>query len=344
MRLLQLCPNDHPPFAQITARYSDALAALGHEVVTVFVSSAHNEPVADAVYLNVTKAADVSVALKRWLVSEHGDGDFTAMIAHRYRAMRAALAVQWGRPILCVAHEFGLARSLRRRLWLRLFARRVRFAGVSKPVQQELADHLGRGVLELPNAVDVGGLQSGLLSREQARAELDIVPDKFAIGVVGRLHWKKQPALALAAYKKARQENWQLVFVGDGDERSVLDVGAAGRLDVSFAGYRQDAQRLYRAFDRVLLASNEFEAFNMVALEAGLAGVPIVSTPAPGPKAVLGDGAVFADGDSAEALAAALAAPAITPATSALAERFDVAALSMRLDAMLKPIPVSERT
>ncbi len=344
MRLLQLCPNDHPPFGQITERYVDALSALGHEVVTVFIGAARNDPVSGAVYLNVDRATDAPDTLRRWLVSEPGDGDFTALIAHRYRAMRIALAVQWGRPILCVAHEFGLGRSLRRRLWLRLFARRIRFAAVSAPVQQELARHLGRGVLELPNAVDVSALQSALLPREQARQALDIAPDKLVIGIVGRLHWKKQPALALAAYKKARKENWQLVFVGDGDERSVLDVGAAAQPDVSFAGYRSDAQRLYRAFDRVLLASNDHEAFNMVALEAGLAGVPIVSTPAPGPMVVLGSGAVFASDDTADALALALAAEPVAPNTGALAERFDVSALSSRLEAILKPIPVGERT
>lgn len=344
MRLLQLCPNDHPPFAQITSRYVDALAALGHDVVTVFIAAAIDEPVPGAIYLNVNKATDAPAALQRWLVNEPGDGDFTAMVAHRYRAMRTALAVQWGRPMLCVAHEFGLAKSLRRRLWLRLFARAVRFAGVSAPVRQELADHLGRGVLELPNAVDVDALQAGLLPREQARAELDITPDELAIGVVGRLHWKKQPALALAAYKKARQENWRLVFVGDGDERGVLDVGASERPDIRFTGYRADAQRLYLAFDRILLASNEYEAFNMVALEAGLAGVPVVSTPAPGPKIVLGDRAVFAVDNTADALAQALRAEPIAPDTATLAERFDVSALSARLEAILKPIPVAQQS
>ncbi|MCR9278075.1 MAG: glycosyltransferase family 4 protein [Pseudomonadaceae bacterium] len=344
MRLLQLCPNDHPPFAQITARYADALADLGHDVVTVFVGPAQAEPVAGAVYLNVTKAADAPDALRRWLVSEPGNGDFTAMIAHRYRAMRTALAVQWGRPILCIAHEFGLARSLRRQLWLRLFARHVRFAAVSAPVQQELASHLKRHVLELPNAVDVAEYQSGLLSREQARAELGLAADEFAVGVVGRLHWKKQPAVALAAYKKAREDNWRLIFVGDGDERSVLDVGASEQADVRFEGYRTDAQTLYRAFDRVLLASNDHEAFSMVALEAGLAGVPIVSTPAPGPMHVLQASAAFASDASPDALALALKAEPIAPDVNDLAERFDVSALSARLHAILKPIPVNERT
>ncbi len=172
------------------------------------------------------------------------------------------------------------------------------FAAVSAPVAADLGASGVDSVLLLPNVVDAQALRETILDRAQARASLGVPSAAFAIGVVGRLHPKKDPLRALRVFARYRREDLsaRLVFVGDGPLRSRIEQDAGA--GVVLAGFRVDARSLFGAFDLLLLCSTDREAFGVVLLEAMAAGVPVVVADRPGPRSVVGDcGTYFSTDD-----------------------------------------------
>ncbi|MCZ6709467.1 MAG: glycosyltransferase family 4 protein [Gammaproteobacteria bacterium] len=309
--LLQVCPNDHPPFLDICAVYQAAAASIGRNLVTVFLSSANAEPLPGAVYLNcatLRNTVRVAAAFDAELASARSGPPAVELgICHRYRAYRVFRASGWSASAtLVVAHEFGFFDRWRRRMDQKLHARGVRFAGVSAPVVDELARAVKQPLL-MPNGIDVDRAAASRLERTQALAVLNLREQHFNIGVVGRLHPKKQPQLALSAMACVRQAlpDAHLVFIGDGELKAELQASAE-KQSVSFAGFVAEAARHFNALDVLLIPSGEREAFSMVALEAMAAGVPVVAGPTPGPHFVLGDVGYYFTEFTAEDLAAAV--------------------------------------
>ena len=301
-RVLQICPSDHPPFADICRVYVQALHAIGCQPTTVFLAPPHGKPLAGAIYLNLDDLArtrPISRHLERRLADQP---EWELAICHRYRAWQAVSHSRL-RPArsLVIAHEYGFFARWSRR-WAARLARHTTFAGVSDDVTRSMAPHV-RDVMTLPNAIDVDALQAMMVSRDEARAVLGIVGDGLTIGVVGRLHHKKQPSAALAAFRQAGLPGARLVFVGDGPLRGALDRGDP---NVVFCGFVADARRYLRAFDALFLPSGGVEAFGMVALEALVAGVPVVCQRAAGPREVLGDLGVYYEADTTSSMSTAL--------------------------------------
>jgi glycosyltransferase involved in cell wall biosynthesis len=338
-RVLQLCPHDYPPFADLCVVYARAIEALGCQCVTVFLGPPNGgpkaSPVPGAVYLG---AAELSRnrSVGRLLANRLDDGaPWRLAVCHRYRAWRVlrSSGLQC-RGTVVIAHEFGFFKRPMRRLLAR-FSRRTFFAGVSPAVVASMEPHAAR-VICLPNAVDVERERAALLSREEALARLGLEPGPFTVGVVGRLHPKKHPERALLAFHAAALPDARLVFVGDGPLREVLD---RSEPNVHFTGFIADARRSFRAFDVLFLTSGEVEAFGMVALEALVAGVPVVCERVAGPLEVLGPLGCYYDRPDAAAMAAALqlgqAATDKTAYATAAAGRvegeYSIASLSRRL-------------
>ena len=286
--VLQIAPNDHPPFADILAVYQSALKTLGASVQTLVLSPARGTPVPGCTYLDVADLAEVRIAGSR--VREAVSGVPHLALCHRYRAYRVLRAS--GLPVprkVAIAHEFGFFKRFQRRLERRLFAREVIFAGVSPAVQAELAEVVP-DPLCLPNALDVDAARQACLPRADALARLGVAEsDALTIGLVGRLVEKKSPALAIKAIQEltAAGDSVRLLVIGDGPLREDLERRAQG-LPVTFLGFVPAAKQLFKALDLLLLTSQEVEAFGMVALEAMCAGVPVVAGPTPGPQYVLG--------------------------------------------------------
>ena len=294
MLAVQLCPNDHPPFQDVCSSHAQALALCGYRVRTIFFASAgRGRPPGPGESTEVAAAERVADVL--------GPERPDLLVTHRYRGYRAGIRLARRLEIadhVAVAHEFGFFARARRRWRRRLLGDGgCRFAGVSEPVAEDLARTGVAAPLVLPNPLAADQLRANLRSRADARAELGLSADDFVVGVVGRLHPKKDPGRALRAFEAFARAHSRarLVFVGDGELREALERAAGA--GVTFAGFRADGRELLTAFDVLLACATEREAFGLALLEALAADVPVVCADRPGPRFVLGDCATYFDTD-----------------------------------------------
>ena len=173
--ILQLSPNDHPPFADICAVYKTAGESLGYRVVTVFFSPpTAGEGVDWAEYLNcddLTRLRPLVQSLEDRVAGLQISHPIFA-ICHRYRTYRAlrASTINPGGAV-ALAHEFGFFKRLQRRVERKLFAREFLFAGVSPAVQADLGRAVSRPLC-LANGIDQAVLTQLQLPREAALAQL----------------------------------------------------------------------------------------------------------------------------------------------------------------------------
>ena len=310
-RILQICPHDSPPFGELCQAFTQAAEMAGCEATTVILGGPTNAPLHENIYLDLTNVRGARSTLCKRLNS---DADWDLVICHRYQAYRAALGLHVDRiKIVVVAHEYGILKSLSRRLHRLFLASRVRFGAVSPSVSRELAAITGFGLV-LPNVLDLEACQAARLERDQARKhlglpELGVSAQVFTVGVVGRLHYKKRPQLAVQAFQHFRRArpDAQLVFVGTGDAKQEEQLTQDGALVL---GNIPNARSAFRAFD-VLLHTGDVESFGMVILEAMAAGVPVVVGAGGGPEYVLGPLGHYACEDTPQAYAEALARAAV---------------------------------
>ena len=120
------------------------------------------------------------------------------------------------------------------------------------------------------------------MSRSAARRELALSPTAFVVGIVARLRPEKNHEILLRATARLVADNRDVTIcaVGDGPRRAYLehlakDLGVADRL--VWAGERTEAGRLVTAFDIAVLCS-AWEGLPLAALEAMVAGVPVIAT------------------------------------------------------------------
>lgn len=346
MLAVQLCPNDHPPFQEVCTGHAQALALCGFRVRTMFFTSrGGGRPLGPEDSSEVVAAERVADVLG----AERPD----LLVTHRYRGYRAGIRLARRSRIaehVAVAHEFGFFARARRRWRRRLLGDGgCRFAGVSDPVAEDLARFGVAAPLVLPNPLAADRLRANLRSRTDARAELGLSADDFVVGVVGRLHPKKDPARALRAFGRFQRAHprTRLVFVGDGELRRGLERAAGA--GVTFAGFRADGRELLAAFDVLLACATEREAFGLALLEALAADVPVICADRPGPRFVLGDCATYFDTDD-ELLRALRSAAARGLDDDRLSYRprieqlFSVEALAGRYRSALAPALSNEET
>jgi glycosyltransferase involved in cell wall biosynthesis len=182
---------------------------------------------------------------------------------------------------------------------------------------EALATGLNESRLHLvPNGYEPGPQ----LSREAARAVLNLAPDAQAVGWIGRLSREKGPDQLLDGIASMHQY-CAVTMIGDGPERVNLDLQATrlrltGR--VRFPGQVDDAGRFLPAFD-VLALSSRTEGTPMVLLEAMASRVPIVTYNVGGVSSMLTtDSALIVAPGDFRGLARALDYTFACPRTAAL--------------------------
>ncbi len=165
----------------------------------------------------------------------------------------------------------------------------------------------------IPTGVDLGRFRPVSEGRADARRALGIHGEEPVLGVVAYLREDKGHAVLLRAMPEIlrRCPDCVLVVVGDGPERQRLEKQARSleiEDAVRFAGLREDIPFVLSALDVFCLPSVRNEGVPQSVLQAGAAGVPVVSTAVGGiPEAVVHGrtGTVVPPGD-ADALARAV--------------------------------------
>lgn len=158
--------------------------------------------------------------------------------------------------------------------------------GVSKRVverleQRPVARWRRREVLCLPNGIDVDEIQASC-DGASIRAELELPPDMFLIGSVGRLEPQKGYGWLLRAFKILVETGApaHLILVGEGSLRSALQqqIQELGlQAQVSLLGGRADSLSLIRQMD-LFVSSSLWEGLPTVVMEAMALGTPVVAT------------------------------------------------------------------
>ena len=172
-------------------------------------------------------------------------------------------------------------------LWLdrRLIARTDRLVGNSASVVEFYRE---LGVPSEKLACVCNGIESEStprIARAELLAELNLAPDSFVVGFIGRLAKQKRVEDLIWMVEILRQirPQLQLVLIGDGPERERLEQFTRDihcDQHVTFLGHRDDAARFLPACNVFGLASS-FEGMSNSIMEAMLAGLPIVASDIP---------------------------------------------------------------
>ena len=138
------------------------------------------------------------------------------------------------------------------------------------------------------------GIRSlNIMSREDARSEINIEENVFIICWIGRFAEIKNPLLALTSYNqlpsKVRNIS-SMIMIGEGKLMpECKEYSEKNNLNVVFPGWESNIGP-YLAAANVLLITSKNEGFGMVIAEAGFFGVPSLSTDVGGVREFIEDG------------------------------------------------------
>ena len=233
--------------------------------------------------------------------------DPAAVVAHGGDAMKYALpaVIGTGRPLVyCVIGTYaGPPTLLHEWVWRRIMAHADLVVAVGDEVLDECIGRFRvapQRAMVIPNGRDPSQFRPRSEPAETADATLIFV---------GALTSQKQPDRFVEVVRRLRAEGRPVraMMVGDGPLAGTLAPLAAAQ-GVELLGPRSDVPELLRHSDVFVFTSRPTgEGMPGVLIEAGLSGLPAVSTPVPGAATVLCDGrtGVIVD-DSVATMAAAV--------------------------------------
>ncbi|ADU49135.1 glycosyltransferase [Intrasporangium calvum] len=294
--VLHVLPNDLDRGAQVYAgQLRDALADNAeqrHRVVAVFDApgGALRPDVSLGIKSGMLRRAGLDhravLALRRTMRSEGAE----VVVAHGGEPLKYVVAAAGRVPI--VYYKVGLSSAeLRRRsrtlLYGALARRAARVVGVSQAILDQTRDLLRvpeEKLALVPNGRDPEKYHPATHEEERA--------DPPMLLFVGQLETGKRPGLFFDVVEvlRSRGVRFGAAVVGDGPLRGGLEARAHA-LDVTLLGVRQDVPALLRKASVLLMTSDPAtEGMAGVLIEAGLSGVPVVTTAAAGAADVVLDG------------------------------------------------------
>lgn len=335
-QILILGHNDATQFIDIYNQYTRLFDKNEYEVTVALLTGESSDQtrqriIADnLLFLNFSKQdiRTLKIGAIKKLLALCREKHFDIVICHRYKPSYIMLwAAQFHKipALIFVMHELGTMASPGRRMLTACLARKnMLFAGVSNAVRDDMRKDLCRvpqdRIITLYNMIDVDMTEPHLLSREQARAALNLPGGAFVFGTVGRLAVNKDQQSLIHAFAliKPHCPNAKLVIIGDGElEAQLKEQVKTSHLsdDVIFTGFLPAGFRYMKAFDSFVLSSIQ-EAFGRVLLEAMIARLPIIATSVNGIPEVVNNAGVLVKPKDFLGLAAAMreiyaASPAI---------------------------------
>lgn len=165
--------------------------------------------------------------------------------------------------------------------------------------------------------IRLGIRTTACLPRAEARAELAGIDPSLAhardalwVGTVAELHHNKGLDIGVAGWQKAALTGAEWVILGAGSDEALLRRASAHLPSIHFLGFVPEAARYMKAFDIFLLPSRT-EALGYAILEAGVAGVPVLTSGVGGMREAVGPeypATGFFEPEDPDSLARALAA------------------------------------
>ena len=311
MRIAQVLAASTGGIGRHVASIATGLVARGHNVrVFCPVETAAAHGLAER-GLDVRALTDLSGIRGADVVHAHGykAGGLCWPIA---RLAGVPLVVSWHNAVLGGYRTAAVARLLQRAV--------ARGADLTLGASSDLvaeARLLGARRARLL-AVAAAPLPPATVTRAAARAGLGLTDDEPLVLTVARLAPQKNLSMVLDVAEALRhRDDLRFVVVGEGPERPALERRIADEgLPVALLGHRDDLGSLLAAADLALLTST-WEARALVAQEALLAGLPLVSTRVGGIAELVGEAAVLVEPGDPRAAARAVAALADDPAERA---------------------------
>jgi glycosyltransferase involved in cell wall biosynthesis len=273
----------------VAEELASALDLLGHDndVVAVARSTSgqsvpHLPPLVASSRLGAVTYLRSAWRLRRMLASCPAD----VVLAHGgSAALVTALAVPRG-TVRVWQRILGFPpwKPLQRQLWQAVSSRFDGMVVLTDEMEDEVrALGFRRPVWHVPNARDPERFMS--IDRPTASAELREVlgvgPDVSVLGFVGHLVPQKQAELAVEVLADLRHRgiDAHLVIAGDGPDRPAVEAravtcGVEG--SVTLLGHRDDPELVFGGADVALITSRS-EGIPGVAIEAQMAGCPVVT-------------------------------------------------------------------
>jgi glycosyltransferase involved in cell wall biosynthesis len=279
-----------------------ALDSCSHDDSVVALAPAPNGSTdADLpVLTNEVLVAPLAAAAAAWRLHRFiRRGGVDVVLAHgAVPARAAALARRRGGPLLVWKRISPGAWRPGQRRWWRTVARRMdAVVALTPQIEREMRTLGFNGpVWVIPNARSPGRFVAVDRRTEAAhlRAQIGVAYDVPLMGFVGNLGREKRPERTLDVLARVLGQGQQahLVVVGDGPLRGSFESQVRERglgEHVSLLGHRPDIERLYGGIDLLLLTS-DVEGIPGVAIEAQMAGCPVVSFPTGGVAEAVEDG------------------------------------------------------
>lgn len=201
-----------------------------------------------------------------------------------------------GVPIL-ISHEHLLFKTKRpKRQIISHFVSRFTdlHIAVSKSVKEQVVQWYK--IPESKVVVVFNGVDTGIFNRrlpiEQAKAKLNIPPDTFVVGYVGRLDPEKGHLHLFKALKKIKGKcKMRCIIVGTGrHENNIKQLAKkCGIYDITdFLGLKRNIPELLSAMDTFVLPSFQ-EGFSNALIEAMAVGCPVIASDIPGNNEAVND-------------------------------------------------------
>ena len=359
MRILQVVSDTDRRGAQVFATdLAPALRARGHEVETIALVTGAS----GGLEVEALGARWRSAGVLRELRARMARVDVTAAHGSSTGPACALAGLGRGRPVvyrqISDSRFWAPTRAKRAQVRATLASARVVVA-LSEFNRNELVEWIGvrpERIVVVPNGVPADRFPPATpTARATARAALG-VPDASGstpvpvVLYVGALAPEKGADLAIRAV--GRIDGAHLVIAGAGVEADRLErlAGEVAPGRVTFVGSTADAAPLYHAADLLVLPSRGGDAMPAVIIEAGLCGLPVVSTTVGAIPEMVVDGEtgyVVAPDDLdalTDRIAGLLHDPVVAAAMGGAArerclERYDIARVAEGWDAALRRAP-----